>query len=234
MGEKPESIDDAEKECMQKTKQEFSDVLQSLTDLNDIFLQFFKHILPQSHKKDLGTHLIVTIIISVRSFRLLQNCIKPITAGYYESGMILIRSIYENNMLLSYLKDKEDVAEKWLVGEKSFTQKFLREKAGMDNTPYKVLSNEFAHPNEVRGTLTSFSLGESTLDMHIFPIFDYDKAHGLYYCLITGFNALDMMRDAFTKENMLSDEIFDVYKKLISDILVVLDTYKSKKKKNDS
>lgn len=227
-----ELINDAEEKCKKQTKKEFPDAFHTFEDLNKIFFQIFEHVTPQSYNSRWGSNLVVTLIISTRSHRLLQTSLDAITKGYYESGMILMRSIYENNMLLSYLKDKREESGKWLVGKKSFTQQFLREQAGSTNRIYKFLSSNFAHPNEMRSSFSSISLAEKpAIELNLLPKFRYDHAEAIYSCLAMGSNALNLLVYVFLHENALSDDITKKYEKFVSDSRIVTDSQSSRNKK---
>jgi hypothetical protein len=192
----PKPVKDMMADCTEATRKEFSFEHQLSRNMGGIFIEVLELI------EKGGIHnasQMAVLGLSTRTFRLLQCVGDHIFDGYYEVAMILLRNIYENNLLVHYLVGNEKDAQLWLEGRKNFEQKYLRTKLGHDNKFYKALSTWYAHPERVN-VLTSVikKMTDDKVDLRIYPEFDRDWCQTyLYYYIMLYWESVVELQYAF-------------------------------------
>jgi hypothetical protein len=78
----------------------------------------------------------------------LHYAIDALENGYYEVAMTLLRSFFENKLVMMYFDKFPTEAEQWWMNDKKIEQAKIREKLGLkvEKGTYGLLSNNYAHP----------------------------------------------------------------------------------------
>lgn len=127
----------------EKTIRRFPQEHNLVTNVGGLYLDTIVRI---EEIKPVSISKLPILMLGIRNFRLLQSASHSIYNGFYDACLILLRQVYENNLLMQYLVNSEKEAEDWLKG-KRFKPSFLREKAQDKTGTYKFLSNSFTHAN---------------------------------------------------------------------------------------
>lgn len=167
-------IEKAVSECMSSFKEEFSSTSQLLTELDSMYVNLIESV-EQFGKQNSSQFAIY--LISIRVFRFIQATRNNITSGYYEVAVSLLRTIYEDTTLMSYLCNNENDAYEWIQNDKKFPHSVLREKLGMDKDLYVSLSNNYAHSQKVSSISPLYEkYGEDDFKLQVYPKFNREKA----------------------------------------------------------
>lgn len=156
-------------EVTEKTIQTFPEEHSLMSNIAGLYLEVM--LLIEKLKEVSGYSKMAVLSIGIRNFRLLYCAGDSIYNGFYDVCMILLRVVYENNLLMKYLIDNEEDAKKWLVG-KRFKPSYLRMKTEDKTRMYGLLSDYYTHAN----VESLFSAGVSrfngkTLSVDNFPQF---------------------------------------------------------------
>lgn len=121
------------------------------------------------------------LCLASRNFRLLYCSRDSIYNGFYDVSMILLRVVYENDLLIQYLTDNDKEAERWLLGfgkkNEVFSPSFLRRETKDKSGVYGFLSRNYTHANvESLFSAGLTKLEGSTLSNDYFPTFQKDMA----------------------------------------------------------
>ena len=127
----------------EKTIQKFSEEHSLVTAMGGLYIDTMIQI---EDLKSVSSSNLPVLVIGIRNFRLLQSASHSIYNGFYDICLILLRLVYENNLLMQYLTDNPKEAEDWLKG-KRFMPSFLRKNANDKTGAYQFLSSSFTHAN---------------------------------------------------------------------------------------
>jgi hypothetical protein len=138
------------------------------------------------------------LMIGIRNFRLLQSASHSIYDGFYDACLLLLRQVYENNLLMQYLANNEKEAENWLNGKPSFLRKKVQDRTGA----YTLLSNSFTHANfECLFSGLISEIEGNKLNIKYFPEFNEQYARlSLNIHIIFGWMSLMHLQNAFKNE----------------------------------
>ncbi len=199
----PKSLKEMMADCTTKTIGEFPFEGQLSRNMGGIFIQLFE----LTSKGPLTTHgQVAALTLAIRNFRFLQCAADNIFDGYYEVGMTVLRNVYENNLLATYLSRNPEKSKEWLSG-RYFDQKFLRNAVGQSNSIYGVLSEVYAHPGSVRSVILLFEkIEKRTLTLRLYPEFDSRKCSiAIQFLLMMNWHSILEFQYAF-RETLWKNE----------------------------
>lgn len=199
-------------QCMIKTRQEFNYEDQLIKEIYDVFIEIIDSVEDITVKTNSE---LAVVSLSAKNFKLFQSILDCLYYGYYESGMILLRSAYENLVLMLYLAKNENDAEGWLRNKKAFRQSELRQKVGFDNELYKMLSNFFTHPNKIESLQTMYYGKGSDHYFKIYPRFEKEGFQESFNYLVSVYWLTVLQLQFIFKEKLWSRNDF---KKRIDDM----------------
>lgn len=183
-------------ECTAQTKQDFEFEGQLIRNIGGMYIALFANI---DEEKIESSSQRAALYLTIRTFRFFQCAINNAYDGYYEVAMSLLRNVYENDILSSYLGNNELRAQKWLDGKNSFSQEWLRDKLGKKEGPYKALSTHFAHPNKFESILQILrKASDGTTDLIIYPEYDKEKCELVFHLgIMLGWSSLMHLNHPF-------------------------------------
>jgi hypothetical protein len=114
-----------------------------MNNINELYLET---ILKIEDLKSISNQKLPILILGTRNFRLIQSSNNALMCGFYDSSLVLLRQIYENNLLMQYLVQNENESEEWLKG-KQFRPATLRKKINDNSGTYRFLSDMCTHAN---------------------------------------------------------------------------------------
>jgi hypothetical protein len=174
MPEPKRHIEEEMAETTEKTIQELPEEHYLVTNIGGLYIEVF--VLIDKSKVVSSYAKTAVLAMAARNFRLLQCANHSIYDGFYDTSMILLRTVCENNLLMKYLTDNEQEAIAWLKG-KRFKPSFLRRKVKDMTHIYGFLSNSHAHANVESLFSTNVStFANKTLNLKYFPEFDIKQA----------------------------------------------------------
>lgn len=146
-----------ELKIIKKSKKQLKKELSSAKNTLELILKTLSIV---QHVRDTPDNKKAVLMISYRVFRILRCVMKTSLEGYYDVSMALLRTAFENSLLMIYLSEREDEAELWFKG-KRFAPTFLRQWSPVHGGHiYRDLS-EFVHSSfKSVMSLGEYELGE--------------------------------------------------------------------------
>lgn len=139
-------------------------------------------------------------VLAVRSYRALHCALDNIENGYYEVAMTILRSIYENYVQMDYFVTREEAARQWLAEEKTFKQGDMRKELGLSNDFYNMLSNNYAHPRELKSIkpLVLDISDDGKLSINHYPVFSNSECYTtLFVWIFLANKCIDQIQRVF-------------------------------------
>jgi len=159
-------------DCTISTVNDFRFEHQLLRNIGGINIELFDLIFNIS----ITSHLQFAILnLAIKNFRLYQCIDDCLFNGYYEVGLQLMRSMYENILLMQFFIQEETAAEKWLNGKK-YKSSYVRKKVEGGTKLYGMLSDLYVHANLESLIPIIKSLKENILEVIIYPEYSKEKA----------------------------------------------------------
>lgn len=204
MSEPERHIKEEMVESTEKTIQAFPEEHNLVTNIGGLYIEVM--LLIEKLKKISRCSEIAVFGAGTRNFRLLQCASHAIYNGFYDVCLILLRVVYENNLLIRYLTDNEEEAKRWLKGKK-YKPSYLRMKAGDKTSIYGFFSDYFTHANvESHFSGVSARINGKTLSADFFPKFDKEYTKICFYLhILIGWMSLIHLQYAF-RDSMWKNE----------------------------
>lgn len=130
---------------------------------------------------------LAVLMLAVRNLRLLYCAADLLDNGFYDTCFVVLRSAFENGLLMKYLKTREDEAREWALGKRITPSKVRSgikwQKAGKGI--YGFMSN-LVHAN-IEGAIFSVSILKKGMEFHAMPEYNssfYDMCSKLLISII--------------------------------------------------
>jgi hypothetical protein len=120
----PKHFYDMMVECSDKAKKDLEFESQLIRNVRGMYIELFVNI---NEEEIESASQRAVFYLTARTFRFLSCAVNNAYDGYYEVAVSLLRNVYENDILSTYLGDNELRAQKWLDGMNTFSQEWLRE-----------------------------------------------------------------------------------------------------------
>jgi len=215
-------------EVTKKTIETFPEEHILVTNIAGLYIEVM--VLIERLKKISSHSKMAILTIGIRNFRLLYCAGDAIYNGFYEACMILLRTVWESNLLMKYLVDNEEEAFKWLMG-KRYKFSRMKVKTEADEKIYGALSSYFTHANVESLFSSGFaSLKNKKLYAEFFPRFNKDMSKTcLFTHIMTAWMSLLHLQYAFRDSLWENEE----WKNRFADWAEIVLHYVSKKQRTD-
>lgn len=208
----------------ENTRQDF----RSLLDLNGYLASFLLQMLDDIFEKHTNSEFeMIASLIITRNQRLTSNATNLTCDGYYDSSMILIRTVFENQLLLEYLKEHpSQVKEFYNMKLKIRSQKLIN-FGKKKHKEYGKMWGELCE-NYVHATMQSIitiTTSEKKLNrtyIHTLPFYQQEDAQNnlsfnCMFKLLTLFTCLEVFKDKIKdSEKLWIDAI--TFKKIFEEL----------------